>query len=247
MIITKRTLLALLGRGRFPFADVVVDADQLGGDVASLVAEDLFLPLTEVWRPDPYGVVDAGIDEATRALLHEGVLARPRAQALAEQHDLGPGCVRHPAEPFGDRIDQEPGLSVTFSDPVERQRRRPRRVLHRDGRAVPTRQHLEHADRGIVHVSSAGGQVDEQPLTIEGVGTVELAHRELDPLDIGLGALEADVDADDVHRVLAHDLRDHLGGLRVPHEASALLRHRVVRNLAVDAAAQGGGRRRHVE
>ncbi len=182
-----------------------------------------------------------------RALGQEGVLARPRAEALAEQHDLGPGCVRHPAEPLGDRVDEEPSLSVTFSDTVERQRRRPRRVLHRDGRAVPTRQHLEHADGGIVHVSSAGGHVDEQPLTIEGVRTVELAHRELDPLDIGLGALEADVDADDVHRVLAHDLRDHLGRLRVPHEASTLLRHRVVRNLAVDAAAQGRGRRRHVE
>ena len=92
------------------------------------------------------------------------------------------------------------------SDPVERQRRRPGRVLHRDGRAVAARQHLEHADGGVVHVSGAGRHVDEQPLTIEGVGAFELAHRERDTLRFVFGALESDVDADHVDRVLAHDL-----------------------------------------
>ena len=82
--------LALLGRSRFPFVDVVEDADQLGLHVGALVAEDLFLPLAEVRRADPDRVVDAGVDETLRALVQERVLARPRAEALAEQHDLRP-------------------------------------------------------------------------------------------------------------------------------------------------------------
>ena len=231
-------LLALLGRGRFPFVDVVEHADQLGSHVDSLVAEDLFLPLTEVRRSDPDRVVDAGIDETLRALVQERVLARPRAEALAEQHDLGPGSTGIRRSRSEIASIRSRACRVTFADPVERQRRRSRCVLHRDRRAVPARQHFEHADGGVVHVAGTGRQVDEQPLTFEGVGAFELAHRERDPLHFALGALEADVDADHVHRVLAHDLRDHLGSLRVPYEAPALLRHRVVRNFAVEAAAQ---------
>ena len=41
-----------------PLADVVEDADQLGRNIGTLVAEHLLLPLTEVRRPDPDRVVD---------------------------------------------------------------------------------------------------------------------------------------------------------------------------------------------
>ena len=75
---------------RVPLVDAREHADERPVDVGPVVAQHLLLPLAEVRRADPDGVVDPGVDETRGAVVDERVLARPRAEALAEQDELRP-------------------------------------------------------------------------------------------------------------------------------------------------------------
>ena len=80
--------LARVGVERLELADVIEHADEVAVDVGAVVVEHALLPLAEVRRADPDREVEAGVDEALRARADERVLARPRAEALAEQQHL---------------------------------------------------------------------------------------------------------------------------------------------------------------
>ena len=142
--------------------------------------------------------------------------------------------------------DELGGVLVTLADAVERQHRRPRRVLHRDGGAVAAGQALERAHRGVVHVAGAGGGREHQPGAVERAGAVELGHRERDALVLGRCALEPDVGADRVpDRWLVHHLRDHVGAEHVPDVPAALAGEGLEGHEALElplTSGTGGGR-----
>ncbi len=83
------------------------------------------------------------VDEAPGPAVDERVLARPRAEALAEQDELRPLPLGDPSQPRPQRVEQHPRLRPALVDTVEREDRRSRRVLHRDGRAVTAGEELE--------------------------------------------------------------------------------------------------------
>ncbi len=156
-------LLALRGLERLPLGDLAEHSHDRGVDVGAVVEEDLLLPLAEVRGADPDRVVDPGVDEALGAAVDERILTRPRAEALAEEHELRTSIVRERCESGVQRVEQESRLTPAFVDLAEREHRRLRRVLHRHRRAVAVRQELERVHGGVVHVARSGRRVDEQP------------------------------------------------------------------------------------
>ena len=86
-------------------------------DVAAAVEEHLLLPLAEVRGADPDRVVDAGVDEPLGAAVDERVLARPGAEALAEEHELRSSALGNRGEPRVHRVEQEPRLLADLRGP----------------------------------------------------------------------------------------------------------------------------------
>ena len=151
----------LLGRQRVPLVDVAEDADPASSrrparpskSTCSFHLLKCGVPIQIAWSM-PVST------RPLRALVDERVLARPRAEALAEQHELRPVRLGDAVEPLVQRVEQHPGLLPPLVHPVEREDRRARRVLHRDGRTVAAGQQLERGHRGVVHVTGAGRRGD---------------------------------------------------------------------------------------
>ncbi len=134
------------------------------------------------------------------------------------------------------------------SDAVERERRRPGGVLHRDGRAVASSQEFQDRGGRVVHVASAGRRRDHQPRALERAGPLELAHRQVDPFLLGRCALDADVRTDRCgNGRLAHHFGDLVGRGHHPHVPAARARQRVEGHVALDAPAEERVGRRDVE
>ena len=144
-------------------------------DVGTVIAEHLALPPALVRRADPDRAIDVAVDEPRGALVEERVLARPRAEALAEQHELRAiGSGRSARRRW--RAEQEVAhVLATLCHLVERQhRRRAASTASATVAQSPAGQELERSDRGVVHVAGAGGGDHEQPLPVERADALEL-------------------------------------------------------------------------
>ena len=122
---TKRIRSRLARLERLPTAEMSLkQADQRTVDIGTVVVENPLLPFAEVRGADPDRVVDPGVDQALRSVIDETVLARPHAEALAEQQDLRPHArAGHCAQPLADRAGTNiRDVPPSLLDAVERER-----------------------------------------------------------------------------------------------------------------------------
>ena len=172
----------------FPLRDVVEAPHERTVDVRAVVIEDPLLPLAEMRRTDPDRVVDRVVDEALRPVIDETVLARPRAEALAEQQDLRPRLVRTLRTPLRDRLAQHPRVQPSLLDTVEREGRGRAEYCIATLAQSPRVRNSRIDGRGVVDVAGTGRRSNHQPRPIECARTLELAHRE-STRSCSLGAL----------------------------------------------------------
>ena len=210
-------------------------------DVGPVVVEHLLLPLAEVRGADPDRVVDAGVDEPLRAPVDERVLARPRAEALAEQHEL------RPLRPRGAAASRAWSASSSM-----RAWRRPsltRSSDSTDGRAAyciatvaqsPRASSSSARHRGVVHVAGAGRRRDEQPRALERAGALELVNDGATRRRFVGRALEAGVDADRRRTVGSPRPRRSSPGRRRSTRSDGPARQRGERDVARDAPETSG-------
>jgi hypothetical protein len=237
-----------LGAQRLQLAEVVEPADQAAVDVGPVVVQHLLLPPAHVGGADPDGPVDAGVQQALGPPVDEGVLAGPGAKALPEQHHPGPPVGGPLAEGVVDGVDQHPVVGAPLGHPVQRQRRRPQRVLHGHRGHVAPGQVLGRLDGHIVHVPGAGGGDHQQQLPVEGPAAPQLLDGQGDPLGLGGGALQPHEHPDGLGRGrLAHDRLDRLGAEHGGHVAPALAAEGLPGHPAPRTAGGQPGRRRIVE